>query len=49
MTMRWVASAFSDAAGRFRKLKGHCDMASLLNILEQRAPTDAVDDELKAA
>ena len=22
MTLRWVASAFSDAAGRFRKLKG---------------------------
>ena len=49
MTMRWVASAFSDAAGRFRKLKGHCDMAFLLSVLEQRAPTDAVDDELKAA
>ena len=49
MTMRWVASAFSDAAGRFRKLKGHCDMAFLLSVLEQRAPTDAVDDQLKAA
>ena len=49
MTMRWVASAFSDAAGRFRKLKGHSDMTFLLSVLEQRAPTDAVDDELKAA
>src|SRR5678815_5823728 len=30
MTLRWVASAFSDAAGRFRKLKGYSDMKSLL-------------------
>ncbi len=49
MTLRWIASAFSDAAGRFRKLKGHRDMKSLLTALELRAPTGLHDDELKAA
>lgn len=49
MTLRWVASAFSDAAGRFRKLRGHRDMKSLLSALEQRAPIADVDDKLKAA
>ena len=49
MVLRWVASAFSDAAGRFRKLKGHSDMKSLLNALDQRTPLDLADNELKAA
>ena len=49
MTLRWIASAFSDAAGRFRKLKGHGDMESLLSALERRAPLALQDDELKAA
>jgi transposase-like protein len=49
MTLRWVASAFSDAASRFRKLTGHRDMKFLLNALEQRAPNPDADDELKAA
>jgi putative transposase len=49
MTLRWIASAFSDAAGRFRKLKGHGDMKSLLSALERRAPIALHDDELKAA
>ncbi len=48
MTLRWVASAFSDAAGRFRKLKGHSDMQSLLSV-EQRAPIADDNDKLKAA
>jgi len=49
MTLRWVASAFSDAAGRFRKLKGFSDMKSLLSALNQRAPLDLANNELKAA
>jgi len=49
MTLRWVASAFSDAAGRFRKLKGHGEMKSLISALEQRAPITDVDDKLMAA
>jgi putative transposase len=49
MVLRWVASAFSDAAGRFRKLKGYSDMKSLLDALDQRAPLDLADNELKAA
>ena len=49
MTLRWVASALSDAAGRFRKLKGHSAMKTLLDALEMRAPVEAVDDQLKAA
>ena len=49
MTLRWVASAFSDAAGRFRKLKGYSDMKSLLSALNQRAPLDLANYQLKAA
>jgi putative transposase len=49
MALRWVASAFNDAAGRFRKLKGHGDMKSLLSALEQRGPIEPSDEELKAA
>jgi putative transposase len=49
MTLRWVASAFGDAAGRFRKLKGHSDMKSLLSALAQRAPIADDEDQLKAA
>ena len=49
MTLRWIASAFSDAAARFRKLKGHRDMKSLLSELELRAPVGLDDDERKAA
>ena len=49
MTLRWVASAFSDAAGRFRKLKGYSDMKSLLSTLNQRAPLDVANNQLKAA
>jgi transposase-like protein len=49
MTLRWVASAFSDAASRFRKLKGFSDMKSLLSALNQRAPLDLANNELKAA
>lgn len=49
MVLRWVASAFSDADGRFRKLKGHSDMKSLLSALEQRGPIDHSYEELEAA
>ena len=30
MTLRWVASALSDASGRFRKLRGHRHMKTLM-------------------
>ena len=49
MTLRWIASALSDAAGRFRKLKGYSDMKTLLSALKQRCPTDILDDQLEAA
>lgn len=49
MTLRWVASALSDAAGRMRKLRGHSDMKNLISALELRAPRDAVVIERKAA
>jgi transposase-like protein len=49
MTLRWVASAFSDAAGRFRKLRGCTDMKLLISVLDQRAPITHADHELKAA
>ncbi|MBA2721920.1 MAG: transposase [Methylibium sp.] len=48
MTLRWVASALSDASGRFRKLRGHRDMRALMAALADRiAKTD--NAELKAA
>jgi transposase-like protein len=48
MTLRWVASALSDAGGRFRKLRGHRDMKLLLAALNSRiALTERT--ELKAA
>jgi putative transposase len=49
MTLRWVASALSDAAGRFRKLRGYAAMKAFLAALEQRAPHDLDAVELKAA
>ena len=49
MTLRWVASALSDAAQRMRKLRGHSDMKSLISALELRAPREAVVTERKAA
>ena len=48
MTLRWVASALTDASGRFRKLRGHRDMKTLMAALAARvATTDKA--ELKAA
>jgi hypothetical protein len=39
MTLRWVASALSDACGRFRSLRGHRDMKALIAALEARCVT----------
>jgi hypothetical protein len=36
MTLRWVASALSDAKGRFRKLRGHRDMKQLMAAFDRR-------------
>ena len=36
MTLRWVASALSDAKGRFRKLRGYRDMKQLMAALTKR-------------
>ena len=48
MTLRWVASALSDAKDRFRKLRGHRDMKTLVAALNKRvAAIQPV--ELKAA
>jgi transposase-like protein len=49
MVLRWVASALSDASGRFRKLRGHADMKTLLNALAQRAHTDTTERSRKVA
>ena len=48
MTLRWVASALSDAKDRFRKLRGHRDMKHLIAASDKRiAATQTA--ELKAA
>lgn len=39
MTLRWVASALSDASVRFRRLRGHRDMKALITALEARCAT----------
>lgn len=48
MTLRWVASAFSDAKDRFRKLRGYRDMRHLIVALHKRMVVDQTA-ELKAA
>jgi transposase-like protein len=49
MILRWVASALSDASGRFRKLKGFAEIKSLLKALEQSAPDKQIDVARKVA
>jgi len=48
MTLRWVASAFSDAKDRFRKLRGYRDMNHLIVALDKRIVVDQ-PAQLKAA
>jgi len=48
MTLRWIAGALSDAKGRFRKLRGHRDMKTLLAALKTKSASVA-DAERKAA
>jgi len=48
MTLRWVASALSDAKDHFRKLRGHRDMKQLTAALDMRI-TAAQPAQLKAA
>ena len=48
MTLRWVVSALSDASGRFRKLRGHRDMKTLMAALAGHV-AKADKAELKAA
>ena len=48
MALRWVASALSDASGRFRKLRGHCDMKLLMAALAARV-AKADKAQLKAS
>ena len=43
-----LAGALSDAKGRFRKLRGHRDMKTLLAVLKARS-TPVRDAERKAA
>jgi putative transposase len=48
MTLRWVASALSDAKDRFRKLRGHSDMKRLIAAMDARIASQQ-PTELKAA
>jgi transposase-like protein len=49
MTLRWIASALSDASQRFRKLRGYSGMKPFLKALQSHAPADLETDERKAA
>jgi len=49
MVLRWVASALSDACGRFRKLRGFAEMKTLLKALDKRAPAEHIDAARKVA
>ena len=49
MILRWVASALDDASARFRKLRGHAEMKTLLNTLAQRALGDQIEPSRKVA
>lgn len=48
MTLRWTAGALSDAKARFRKLRGHRDMKTLLAALRAKFAS-VIDAERKAA
>jgi putative transposase len=48
MTLRWIASALSEAKDSFRKLRGHRDMKDLIAALDERV-AQAQPVELKAA
>jgi transposase-like protein len=48
MTLRWVAGALSDAQQRFRKLRGHREMKTVLAALAAQT-TDSKRSERKAA
>jgi transposase-like protein len=48
MTLRWAASALSDAKDRFRKLRGHRDLKTLIAALARHADHPRHDD-LKVA
>lgn len=48
MTLRWIAGALSDAKGRFRKLRGHRDIKTLLAALKAKSDS-VIDAERKAA
>lgn len=49
MTLRWVASALSDAKDRFRKLRGHREMKALIVALDKHVAEHSQVVELKAA
>ena len=49
MTLRWVASALSDAKDRFRKLRGHREMKALIVALDKHVAEHNEVVELKAA
>lgn len=49
MTLRWIASALSQAKDRFRKLRGHRDMKTLVVALDRRVVNDVEPIQLKAA
>ncbi|MFN3566099.1 MAG: hypothetical protein ACK4V1_08980, partial [Burkholderiaceae bacterium] len=48
MTLRWIASALSEAKDGLRKLRGHRDMNDLIAALDERV-AQAQPVELKAA
>jgi len=48
MTLRWVAGALSDAKGRFRRLRGHSELKTLLTALKAHA-AQAAQAQRKAA
>lgn len=47
MLLRWIASALSDASGRFRRLRGHAALPVLLRALNKAVPN--VDDGARKA
>lgn len=49
MILRWVASALSDASGRFRKLRGFTEMSNLLKALDRLAPREQIEASRKVA
>lgn len=49
MAVRWAATAFIAAEKKFRRIRGHRDIPTLIAALERHAGKTRMDNETKVA